>query len=78
MTLAGVAQSVKDQGKEHETKEKGKPRWVGAYLEQGMTSDNTQEPLQALSSCLNNFIGEAVRENLSGQRGDVDAGGFVF
>ena len=43
-----------------------------------MASDDTQEPLQTLPSCLDDFIGEAVRENLSGQRWDVDPGGFVF
>ena len=43
-----------------------------------MTSDDTEEPLEALSSRLDNFVGEAVCENLPGQRWDVDAGGLML
>jgi len=43
-----------------------------------MTRNDTQEPLQPLPPTLNDLIGEAIREYLSGERGDVDSGGLVL
>ena len=43
-----------------------------------MSSDNTQESLQAFTPCLNDLIGEAVRKHLPRKKGDVDTSGFTF
>ena len=48
------------------------------YLQQRMTRNDAQEPLQPLPPALNDLIGEAIREYLSGERGDVDPGGLVL
>ena len=48
------------------------------YLQQRMTRHDAQEPLQPLPPALNDLIREAIREYLSGERGDVDSGGLVF
>lgn len=48
------------------------------YLKQGMTSDDSQEPLQALSPSFDNLVGEPVGEDFAGERRDVDACGFAF
>ncbi len=51
---------------------------LSANLEEWVSSDNTQESLQALTPCLNDLIREAVGEDLSGKRGDIDTGGFTL
>lgn len=43
-----------------------------------MTGNDAQEPLQPLPPALNDLIRKAIREYLSGKRGDIDAGGLVF
>ena len=43
-----------------------------------MASDDGEEPLETLAPRLDDLVGEAVGEDLAGERGDVYAGGFVF
>ena len=43
-----------------------------------MSSDDSQEPLQTLTSGFNDLIGESVGEDLSGERRDVDSCKFAF
>ena len=43
-----------------------------------MSSDDSQEPLQALTSGFNDLVGESVGEDLSGERRDVDSCRFAF
>ena len=51
---------------------------VSAYLKERVPGNNGQETLQALTSRLNNLVGETVREDLARERGDVDTRGFTF
>ena len=44
-----------------------------ARLQQRVANDNLQKALQALSAVLDHVVGEAVGEDLAGQRGDGDA-----
>lgn len=38
-----------------------------------MAGDDGEEALEALAACLDDLVGEAVCEDLAGQRRDVDA-----
>ena len=38
-----------------------------------MSRDDSEEPLEALAAALDDLVREAVREDLSGQRGNVHA-----
>ena len=51
---------------------------VISNLQERMTSNNTQEPLQAFSPRLDDLIWESVGKNLAWKRGDIDSCGFMF
>ena len=47
--------------------------WAGTHLEKRVPSDDSKEPLEALAPALDDLVREPVREDLAGQRRDVDA-----
>ena len=47
-------------------------------LQQRMSSNNTQKPLQSLSPALNHLIRESIRKYFSGQRRNINAGRFML
>ena len=55
------------------------PRRDGeTHLEERVPSDDGEEALEALAAALDDLVREAVREDLSGQRRDVDSCALTF
>jgi hypothetical protein len=49
-----------------------------AYLQQGVSSNNGQEPFQALAPALNNLVRETVREDFAGKWRNVHSCRLAF
>ena len=43
------------------------------HLEEWVPRDDAKEAFKALPPCFDDLVGEAVREDLAGERGDVDS-----
>ena len=52
--------------------------WRATHLQQRVSSDVGQELLEAESPRLDDFVRETVREDLAGERWDVDAHGLAL